>query len=104
MSIYRGLMPVLSNGEWVNSYQVPKSFLAITRFPIFGIPALVIYAALVAIIFYFFLKYTRIGREIFAFGSNPSASIVAGIPVDRVKMTVFILSGMLAGFGGVLWA
>jgi len=104
MSVYRGLMPVLSKGEWVDSYRVPKSFLAITRTPIFGVPALVVYAILVAVLLYVFLKYTRLGRDIYALGSNPQAAVVAGVPVDRVKMIVFTLIGTLAGFGGVLWA
>lgn len=103
LSIYRGLVIVISKGEWVDAYRVPASFVQITRHLVLGVPSLIVYAALIAVIFYIFLKYTRTGRQIFALGSNPQAALMAGIPVDRVKFLVFVLSGTLAGLGGVLW-
>ncbi len=104
MSIYRGLVVVVSNGQWVDTYRIPAAFLQITRMPIFGVPALIIYAIIIAIGTAIFLKYSRIGRQIFALGSNPNAAEVAGIPTDRVKFIVFCISGTLAGFAAVLWA
>jgi rhamnose transport system permease protein len=104
LSIYRGLAIVISGGEWVDAYRIPPGFADITRFPIFGVPALIIYAALFAIGFYYFLNYTRTGRQIYAVGSNPTAAMLSGIRVDRILFLVFIVSGLLAGLAGVLWA
>jgi len=104
MSIYRGLVVVISKGEWVNTYRIADSFLQITRMPIFGIPALIIYAIVIAIGVAIFLKYSRLGRQIFALGSNPNAAEVAGIPTDKVRFIVFCITGTLAGFAAVLWA
>lgn len=104
LSIYRGLVLVVSGGQWVDAYLIPKSFVQITRTPIFGIPALIVYAVVVAIMFYYFLNYTKTGRKIYAVGSNPTAAVLAGIRVDRIVFLTFIISGTLAGLGGVLWA
>jgi rhamnose transport system permease protein len=104
LSIYRGVVIIISKGEWVDAYRIPDSFVHITRMPILGVPALIVYALVIAAIFYVFLNYTRTGREIYAVGSNPAAARVGGIPVDRVTFMVFLISGTLAGLAGVLWA
>jgi rhamnose transport system permease protein len=104
LSIYRGLVLIVSKGDWVDAYRLPKSFPQITRLPIFGVPALIIYALIIAIVFYYFLRYTRTGRQIYAVGSNPPAARLAGIRADRIVLLVFVISGTLAGLGGVLWA
>src|SRR5207247_3290818 len=49
------------------------------------------------------LHATRFGRYVFAIGSNREAARFSGIPVARARMTVFALSGLMAGFAGVLY-
>jgi rhamnose transport system permease protein len=104
LSIYRGLVLIVSKGDWVDAYRLPASFPKITRIPVFGVPALIIYALVVALVFYYFLRFTRTGRQIYAVGSNSSAARLAGIRADRIILLVFVISGTLAGLGGVLWA
>jgi len=65
---------------------------------------MVIVAILVAVIVYYFLNYTRTGREIYAVGSNPDAAGFAGIRKDRIIFLVYLLSGIAAGLAAVLWA
>ena len=48
------------------------------------------------------LKYTRLGAHIFAIGSNENTARLCGVPVERVKIAVYTLSGALAGLTGVL--
>jgi ribose transport system permease protein len=48
------------------------------------------------------LTYTRIGRHIFAIGSNEQTARLCGIPVERVKVIVYLLGGAFAGVAGVL--
>ncbi|MCS7222366.1 MAG: ABC transporter permease [Anaerolineae bacterium] len=103
LSIYRGLVFAISGGAWVDAAEMPESFKLLARGSILGIPNLVFIAALVALIFYYFLNHTRTGREIYAVGSNPLAAQVVGIRVHRIVFLVFLLSGLLAGMGGVLW-
>jgi rhamnose transport system permease protein len=65
---------------------------------------MVIYAILVAVAVYYFLKYTRIGRNIFAVGSNLEAAQVSGIRTQRVIFLVYVLCGVACGLAAVLWA
>jgi ribose transport system permease protein len=48
------------------------------------------------------LVYTRLGRHIIAIGSNEQTARLCGVPVDRVKTTVYALGGFFAGVAGVL--
>ncbi|CAM5361641.1 sugar ABC transporter permease [Streptomyces atroolivaceus] len=69
-----------------------------------GLPlALVLFLA-VLIIADFVARRTTFGRQVFAVGGNPEAARRAGINVDRVRITVFALSGTLGAFGGLFIA
>ena len=48
------------------------------------------------------LSATRFGRYVYATGGNPEAARLAGVPVDRIAVTVFALSGLFAGLAGVV--
>ncbi len=104
MSIYRGLVFVMSGGSWVGASDVTEAFVSLAWTRIFGIPTLIIFAILTAIVFSYFMKYTRTGRQIYAIGSNLKAAQISGFRVERTRFIVYILSGALAGFAGVLWA
>ncbi len=103
LSIYRGLVYVVSQGAWVDAHELPPAFKEFTIRHILGIPAMVIFAVIVAVIFYYFLNHTRTGRQIYAVGGNPPAAQLAGIHVNRIILLVFVLSGALYGMGGVMW-
>ncbi|MFE7467524.1 sugar ABC transporter permease [Streptomyces sp. NPDC057499] len=69
-----------------------------------GLPlALVLFLA-VLVVADFVARRTAFGRQVFAVGGNPEAARRAGISVDRVRITVFALSGMLGAFGGLFIA
>jgi rhamnose transport system permease protein len=104
LSIFRGLVFFYSSGSWVNASDLPKSFKSFALGTPLGIPNLVIVAIVFAVVIYFFLNYTRTGRNIFAVGSNPEAAQFAGIRPQRVIFLVYVLSGIAAGLGGVMWA
>jgi rhamnose transport system permease protein len=103
LSVYRGLVYVVSRGAWVDAHELPPAFKDFTIHPILGVPALILYAAAIALVFYYFLNHTRTGRQIYAVGSNPAAAQLAGIHVNRVVFLVFVLSGALYGMAGVMW-
>jgi rhamnose transport system permease protein len=104
LSIYRGLVFLYSDGNWVNAFEMPQAFRDLAKGTPLGVPNLIIFAAVTALAVFLFLKYTRMGRNIFAVGSNPDAATFAGIPVQRVLFTVYLISGLLCGLAGVLWA
>lgn len=104
LSVYRGLVFLYSQGNWINSFEMPHSFKVLAKGTPLGLPNLVIFAIVVAVIVYYFLNYTRPGRDIYAVGSNPDAAQVAGIRVQRIIFMVYVISGVLCGMAGVLWA
>jgi len=104
LSIYRGLVFYYSQGTWINSFELPKSFKLLSKGTPLGLPNMVIIAILVAIIGYYFLNHTRTGRDIYAVGSNPDAALFVGIRKDRIIFLVYLLSGIACGLAAVLWA
>lgn len=57
---------------------------------------------MIILLFMYVLKYTHFGRSIYAVGGNEEAAEMMGIPANRVKLMVYVLSGLLAGVSGVL--
>jgi len=103
LSIYRGLVFFYSQGTWINSFELPTNFKLLSKGTPLGLPNMVIIAILVAVIVYYFLNYTRTGRDIYAVGSNPDAAQFAGIRKQRITFLVYLMSGLLCGLGAVLW-
>ncbi len=101
LQVYRGVMPRVSFA--VHAYQIPEGIIEMTRATILGVPNLISFAVVVAIVVHLFVTQTRTGRELYAIGSNPDAATLAGIRVDLRIFQVFVLSGVLSGFAGVLW-
>jgi rhamnose transport system permease protein len=101
LQIYRGIIPRLDVA--VRADQIPSHFIEMTRTSILGIPSLYIYAAIIAASCHFFLSQMRMGRQFYAIGSNPEAAVLAGIRPRRAIFIVFVLSGLLSGFGGAIW-
>jgi len=104
LSIYRGLVFFYSQGTWINSFELPRGFKLLSKGTPLGLPNIVIFAIVVALIVYYFLNHTRTGRDIFAVGSNPDAAQFAGIRKQRIVFIVYLLSGLLSGLAAVLWA
>ena len=98
MSVYRGLVFFYSAGTWVNSYELPQGFKELSKGTPLGLPNMVIYAIVVAALVYYFLNYTRPGRDIYAVGSNREAAQLSGIRTQRIIFLVYLLSGMPAGW------
>lgn len=103
MNIYRGLTYIVSDGKWVSSYQMPQSFKAIATGSILGINTLVFIAIIIYAVFYYFVNYTRTGRQIYAIGSNPESARITGINNEKILFLVYIVMGALSGLAGVLW-
>ena len=101
---YRGINVLWTGSDRVNASDLPKSFLALGTEQFLTIPILTIIALVVLIIAGWYMKNTRGGREFYAIGSDPAAAELYGLRVTRRLLTAFVLSGALAGLGGVLYA
>jgi len=103
MSIYRGIIFLLSDGAWVNAHEMSKVFMQIPRSTFIGIALLSWISVIVIASFYYFTRSSRTGREIYAAGNSPTAAFYTGIDVGRSQFIAFSISGMLAGLCGYLW-
>jgi ribose transport system permease protein len=98
----RGLGLVLTGGR--SMYGLPDDFRGIATAEIFGLPLLVAILLIAYVLFHVILTRTRFGRYVYLVGGNPTAPFRAGINVERVLYTVFVMSGVLAALAGWLLA
>ena len=103
LTIYRGLIFVISGGEWVNAHEMSKTFTGFPRALILGLPVLSWIAVIVALGALVLISRTPLGRAFYAVGGNPNAAVYTGLNVGRTQFFAFVLSGTLAGLTGYLW-
>jgi ribose transport system permease protein len=108
MDVARGVVLTITNA---NAKPAPDAFGALGNNALFrtgpqfpGISYPVIIMVGVALLCGFILKKMRIGRYTYAVGSNEEAARLSGVKVNRVKMTAYIFSGLLAALTGVILA
>lgn len=103
MTIFRGIIFLISDGKWVNAHEMSAAFTGFPRSSILGLPVLSWVAVLTIAVFGVMMARTSLGRSIFAVGGNPHAAVYTGIDVGRTQFLAFVLSGALAGLTGYLW-
>lgn len=104
LTIGRGLALLLTGG--VSLFGVPSSFQGLGRaFIVPGVlPIPVAVMAVVFLLSWFALRRTVLGLRVFAVGGNEEAARLAGVPVDKIKMRVYVIGGATAGLAGVILA
>lgn len=100
MSLLRGLVLIYSQGAPV--YGVPPEFKALIAGRILGVPMPVLIAAVIAILAWLTLQYTPFGQQVIAIGGNEEAARLSGINVQRRLISVYMISGVLAGVGALI--
>lgn len=103
LSAYRGAIFVTSGGAWISDHEIHPLIKGLPRESWLGLPALLWFAAAVVLFGTWLLRWRREGRDLYAFGGQPVASVYAGIPARRRLMMAYTLSGLLAGLAGLLW-
>jgi len=103
MSVYRGLVFVLSGGAWVSSRNMPADFIAFPLGRLMGLTHLVWLAALAIVVLWFVARHTRFGRDLYAIGNDPVAAGYVGIASPQRLFWTYGLSGAMAGLCGYLW-
>lgn len=103
MTIYRGMVFVLSGGQWVNAQEMTESFTAFPLDRFAGLSNLALIGIVVSLIAVFVMRYTRFGRELYAIGGNPEATSYVGINTRARLFAVYTITGGMAGLCGYLW-
>ena len=81
-----------------------QTFLSLGNGRVLGIPNPVIVFLALLLVTWFVLRHTVFGRSVYAVGANEEAARLSGISVGRVKTTVYVISGLMAGVAGLLYA
>jgi rhamnose transport system permease protein len=102
--IIRGVDTIVVGSGQVVANSLPNGFIDIFHATILGIPDLAWVVAILVGLAAYYLRSYRSGRDLYAIGSDPAAARLAGIPIGRRIFFAFVLSGALAGLGGVIWA
>jgi ribose transport system permease protein len=94
MSIYRGAALIYTDGQPI--YGIDKGFRAIFAGAVAGIPLAI------ALLADLLVRYTTLGEQIVAVGGNEEAARLSGVDVDRVKIAVYAISGVLSSVAGMI--
>lgn len=100
MTIARGMTYVYSDGRPISN--LPEEFLAIGKGSIAGIPIPTAILIVVFIIANIMLTKLKFGRYVYAVGGNENAAMVSGINVKKIKMLVYVLSGVACGLAAII--
>ncbi|MDB5785233.1 L-arabinose ABC transporter permease AraH [Caballeronia mineralivorans] len=102
MEVVRGLAYITSNGDAVMISE--ERFFDLGGGSFLGISYPIWSNIIGFVLFGFLLKKTVFGKNVLAVGGNSEAALLAGLPVMRIKITVFVLQGLVTGFAGVMLA
>lgn len=100
MNVFRGLALIITGATPIFGFAYVINFTGQAN--VGFIPVSFILVIVISIIFHIFLTRTATGRYIYAIGGNKEAARLSGIPVDRVLIKVYTLSGLMAGLGGLV--
>lgn len=95
----RGLGLYLSQTRAIN---LPERFLQIGSAKLADLPFPVLVLALVIAVAHVVLTYTAFGRQMYAVGNNIEKARKAGLPVNRILLSVYVISGFCAALGGLV--
>jgi ribose transport system permease protein len=102
LAAYKGVAQLVSDGRAQGYTGTDAVFVFIARGSIAGIPTLIWILAIVALIAHLVLRYTDLGRNIYAIGGNDTAARLAGININRYILAVYAITGVVATLAGVL--
>jgi AI-2 transport system permease protein len=101
LGILRGLIIILTGGKWIED--IPNYFKKLSSANLLGIPLPVWVGILLLIAAFLVLKLTKAGRYFYAVGDNAAGARLIGIPVAKMKVFAFILSGISASIAGIIF-
>lgn len=97
MSVFRGAALLFAAGGPISGFQ--PNFTWWGQGQIAGVPVPVIIFLVAAVVAHVVLRYTRYGRRVYAVGGNPEAARLAGVNVQSIIWSVYVIMGFFAGLG-----
>jgi ribose transport system permease protein len=103
MQVFRGIALQLTNGQPIfDITKVQPDFDIWGTRNFAGVPSPVIITAVVFVIGFLILRYTRLGLYTYSIGGNEQATRFSGVNINRYKLSVYTLMGLAAGIAGVM--
>jgi rhamnose transport system permease protein len=103
LTLYRGIAQVILPTDTIGGFPTNLASIGVIPIPHTHIPYSIAFFAALALLVGVVLHATPLGRSIFAIGAGPEAAFFAGIRVKRIKFWLFVFSGAVSAFAGVLW-
>jgi rhamnose transport system permease protein len=101
LALYRGLAEGISQARSVRGY--PEWFFVLGQGEVLGVPTQLWILLVAVIVFWIILARTTFGRSLYAIGFNETAARYSAIKVDRIKLVIYTLSGLMAGLAGAIF-
>ncbi|MCS6829153.1 MAG: ABC transporter permease [Armatimonadota bacterium] len=102
MAGFRGIALGMSQARSIRNF--PEGFLWLGQGYVGGVPVQVWILAAAALLFHLALTRTAWGRALLSIGANEAATRLSGVPVNRVKIQVYVLSGFMSALAAVVYA
>ncbi len=103
LALFRGLAYVVLGDQAVSDFPTAFTNFGFSTIPNTELPWSGLIFAILAVIFVVVLHFSRLGRQLYAIGNNKEAARFSGINVGRVKLVLFMLSGVMAALAGVIF-
>lgn len=100
-NVFRMFIFILLGGQWITGLRTVMT--NITKATIGPIPLLLLFMIGFYFLFYYLTMRTRFGRQIYAVGSNYTAAQLVGIKIKRVKLSSYVIMGMMVGLASLLY-
>lgn len=101
LALYRGLAEGISKAQSIRGY--PEWFFVLGQGEVAGVPAQLWLLAVVALAGLFILGFTAFGRTTYAIGNNEAAASFSGLAVERTKLLIYTVSGLVSGLAAVVF-
>ncbi|HET8843809.1 MAG TPA: ABC transporter permease [Ktedonobacteraceae bacterium] len=103
LALFRGLAYVVLGDQAVSSFPSDFTNFGFSAIPGTQLPWAGLIFAFLAIIFAVVLHFSKLGRQLYTIGNNKEAARFSGINVSRIKLVLFILSGVIAALAGIIY-
>jgi ribose transport system permease protein len=101
--VLAGVLLLMSNNTQLIG-QFPEGWGELGRRDVLGVPSVVWMLLLLALVMWYALEFTAVGRHLLATGGNREAARLAGVPTERILFGVFVASGAISGLAGVVFS
>lgn len=101
LALYRGLAEGISQARSARGF--PEWFYQLGQRDFLGVPSQLWLFVVFAVIFAIILSQTTFGRTLYAMGNNETGARFSGLPVNRVKVLIYTVSGLMAALAGYIF-